>query len=368
MPHVFKRKLHRFIRPFSFLGFLCVCVVILLISYRQLFPYLQFARANSIDITLISNFITGKIPTVRTFKDRMNMVILGIGGEGHEGSDLTDTIIFISIDLLKKDVVSLSIPRDVWIPSMKAKINAAYHYGNEKKENGGFILAKAAVEEVIGIPIQYVTVIDFNNFKRLIDLLGGVDVNVEVTFDDNKYPIEGKENDLCGGDQTFSCRYEHIRFEKGKQSMDGEKALKYVRSRESIGNEGTDYARGKRQQLVINAIKEKITKLIRMKDFNSLIKIAKFVNSVIVTDLTLREKISCADYFLRNKNFSVRKLVLDEGNSLDKKPGYLTNPPIWQYNGAWVLIPRTGDFEEIHSYVACNLDTSACLIKPSSGQ
>ncbi len=112
---------------------------------------------------------------------RTNVLLLGIGGEAQDGADLTDTIIFASIDIKTGDTVMVSIPRDIWSDLLKAKINTAYHYGEERRSGGGFLLARQAVEEVIGQPIHYVFLLDFNAFVEAIDLLGGVEIQVDRT-------------------------------------------------------------------------------------------------------------------------------------------------------------------------------------------
>ena len=179
---------------------------------------------------------------------RTNILLLGAGGAGHEGVDLTDTIIFISTELGSSDTLMLSLPRDIWIPSMRAKINTAYHYGNERRSGGGLVLAKAAVSEILDQPIHYVLLIDFEGFKKAIDLLGGVEIEVDRAFDDYQYPIPGMEEA-----ESEEARYEHLHFEAGKQLMNGERALKYVRSRYAEGEEGTDFARSRRQQRLLLA-------------------------------------------------------------------------------------------------------------------
>ena len=127
-----------------------------------------------------------------------------------------------------------------------------------KKFNGGIGFAKTITAEVVGSPIQYGVVVDFSGFKDVIDALGGIQVNVENSFTDNLYPIAGQENDTCGGDPTFACRYQTITFNSGPQTMNGDTALIFVRSRHAEGDEGTDLAREARQQKVIDAIKSKI--------------------------------------------------------------------------------------------------------------
>lgn len=207
---------------------------------------------------IATSFIFTPETRIRTFNGRTNVMILGKGGEGHAGAELTDTIIFASFKHDEAGVTLVSIPRDIWVPEIRAKLNTAYFWGKQKQEWGGLALTKSLIEEIVGQPVHYGAVIDFLGFKKVIDVVGGINIEVERTFTDEKYPIEGKEDDECGGDPDFICRYQSVTFEKGKQYMDGTTALKFVRSRNAEGEEGTDLARGIRQQKVISAVKEKI--------------------------------------------------------------------------------------------------------------
>ena len=99
------------------------------------------------------------------------------------------------------------------------------------KKRAGFILSKAEVENIIGQPIHYAIVVDFDQFEAVINFLGGVDVIVENSFIDKEFPIAGRENNLCNSDPDYKCRYETISFTKGLTHMNGQTALKFVRSR-----------------------------------------------------------------------------------------------------------------------------------------
>lgn len=188
----------------------------------------------------------------------VNIVLLGKGGGAHDGPNLTDSINIASINLQTKNIILMSLPRDIWSEPLKEKINAAYAIGEAKDPGkGGLILAKAEVGGVIGQTIHYAAVIDFEKFEELINFFGGVDIHVEKSFTDNQFPIPGRENDTCGGDTDYKCRYESLSFQKGMQHMDGETALNFVRSRHGNNDEGSDFARGKRQQKVISAVMAK---------------------------------------------------------------------------------------------------------------
>lgn len=338
---------------------------IVVITWQLLLPVYKFSKQNNFSNKFFASLILNKEPPLKKYQGRTNVVLLGIAGGEHEGADLTDAMIFLSIDYSKKNIVEVSVPRDIWSETLKDKINTAYHYGEDKRKGGGLILAKAIVEEVVGQPVHYAWLIDFSGFKKLVDLAGGIDIFVENSFTDNLYPIQDKEDDFCGGDPTFSCRYEKLQIEKGLQHMDGERALKYVRSRHATGAEGTDFARGRRQQQVIVALKNK---LLQPSFFWQNLKQGKQLFSAFDdttdTDMNLSEQVLFFKTFLRLPQQKIRRLVLDSGDEEKKRKGFLVNPPLWQYNGGWVLVPRTGDFDEIHKYISCNLESPDCSMNP----
>ena len=207
-----------------FLGSLIIVLVLLCSSFYFLAPKLQ---------------------------QNVAILVLGKGGEGHTAPDLTDTMMLVNLNPDSNKVSILSLPRDIWIPAIRAKLNTAYHYGS-------FGLASSSVSSVTGITPNYYVVVDFSLFKDLIDTVGGINVEVANPFTDEKYPIVGKEDDLCNGDKLYKCRYETLHFVQGKQLMNGETALQFVRSRNAVGDEGTDIARERRQQKVIEALKTKL--------------------------------------------------------------------------------------------------------------
>src|SRR5664279_3282734 len=117
---------------------------------------------------------------------RVNILVMGIGGAGHDGPNLSDTMMVMSLDPKTKDVAMLSIPRDLYvkIPGHgSGKINAANAYG-------GPALAEQVVENVIGVPIHYYAVMDFSGFKQAVDAVGGVDINVAAPLYDPEFPCD----------------------------------------------------------------------------------------------------------------------------------------------------------------------------------
>lgn len=301
-------------------AFLLFQFVSFLVNKTQLSYYKDLAKA----------FIVAPTDELSTFDNRVNILILGKGGPNHTAGDLTDTMLFASLNLKDGNVFLLSLPRDIWVSSLRAKLNSAYYWGNQKTPGGGLILAKSEVEKIVGVPINYGVVFDFGAFKEVIDVLGGIQVDVENSFVDEKFPIVGRENDLCDGDKTYACRYETLRFEKGVQTMDGETALKFVRSRNAQGDEGTDIAREARQQRVIAGVKKALSDSKTFLDYQKLRKLLAVLNSSIETDL------NSVDLTVLARKAASGKI--QDSEIIPEK--FLLNPPISRsYDNQYVFVP-----------------------------
>jgi polyisoprenyl-teichoic acid--peptidoglycan teichoic acid transferase len=281
---------------------------------------------------------------------RVNLLILGVGGGTHEGFDLTDTILFVSTNINTGDTVLVSIPRDIWVASSKSKINATYHYGEERQPGtGGLISAKAAVTEIINQPVDYAAVIDFSTFTKFIDTIGGVDVSVDRTFDDLDYPIAGKEDDLCSGDPDVRCRYEHVHFDQGLQHMDGTTALKFVRSRHSTDpEEGSDFARSRRQEKVISAIKAKLISPEIIKRPHIYEDLITLLSQSVKTDIPQTAYYNLFKLGLKVKDQTLRTAALTD-------PDQLYHPDISsEFDNQWVLLPKTDLTASVSAFLVPN--------------
>lgn len=263
-----------------------------------------------------------------------NILLLGIGDAGHDGPNLTDTMIVASIKPASPSAIFLlSVPRDIYLDSLEGKINSAYF----KNLNA----AQMAVTEVTGLPIHYSISMDFSAFEKIIDILGGVNINVERTFDDYDYPVDRKEMDSCDGDPEFRCRYQHLHFNAGSQHFDGATALKFVRSRHAEGEEGTDFARSKRQQLVIKAVQTKIFSNETLLNPKKILSIYGELKSHVDTNFDLSHPDELFKLALKYKNAQIKNIFLDT-NLLD-------NPPE-DYRG-WILLPKDGSWNEVHKFI-----------------
>lgn len=273
---------------------------------------------------------------------RTNILVLGADRRDTESNVfLTDTILVASIGRVEGNAVLISLPRDLWVetPSgYRSKINAVY-------ANGGPNELMQVVEDVLGLPIHYYGVVDFKIFEDSIDILGGIDVNVENSFTDYYYPIAGKEN------APLNERYETISFEQGLQTMNGETALKYVRSRKGDNNEGTDFARSKRQQNVISAIKDKVVSLDTLLDISKIKELYDTYSTNVDTDIDF---ITLQQFYLLSQQVDIagiKSVVLDD-RSAAEEGGLLYAPQDTElYGGAYVLVPKSGDYSQMHAYV-----------------
>lgn len=313
----------------------------------------------------------------------INILLLGTGGGKHAGPDLTDTIIFASVDPDKNRVTLVSIPRDLWITDLNARINTAYSSAEAKRKGGGILLANAVVKKVVNHTIDYTVRIDFDGFVQIVDILEGIDIDVQSAFDDYKYPITGKENDSCGYSdddikafiatasaeidiqEKFICRYKHLHFDKGMTHMDGQTALEFVRSRHAEGSDGTDFSRSKRQEQVIKRVMDKVFSINFFLNPAKVISVYNALRGNIDTNIKEEEIDDFIKLAGKMRGARIESVVLDYGDKQKGRSGLLVNPPISSgYENQWVLIPRIGnnDFSEIQKYVECEIKVGNCPI------
>lgn len=272
----------------------------------------------------------------------------------------TDTIIIASFNKNTASASLLSVPRDLWIniPGFKTvlpqqgRINSVMALGDQfGYPQGGMSLLAKVLENDLGTPIHYWIRVDFDAFEKTIDAVDEVDVFVENSFTDYLYPIYGQENNDCGGsDPEYLCRFKKVSFEKGLQHMNGETALEYARSRHALGIEGSDFSRAKRQQKVIMALKDKI---LSSDTFFDLGKI-KSLYAVMTDKQNVSANIDVSDlplFYSLGQKFSLieaKSYVLDNSDNPDS---LLYHPSMDQFGGAWVLLPRGGNFNKIKEFI-----------------
>lgn len=308
------------------------------------------------------------------------IALLGYGGAGHQGGSLTDTMIVARIDPRRQTIHLISVPRDIWVslPTGSTqtqqgwKLNAAFAIGNDDASyphkpseftgpGAGARLAEYALKQVTGVPIVNVVAVNFYGFVKAIDTLGGIEVEVDHTFDDYWYPLEGKQNESCGFspediqamtatlsgtklEEQFGCRYEHLHFDAGQQTMDGETALKFVRSRHGE-QDGNDFGRSARQRKVVLAVRDKVFQI------NFLPKAIPFITNLasnIQTDLSLSDWQQYLSKAEELRSYEVINLALTDKTVL--KAGRSSN-------GQFILLPQEAtnsddvDWSSVHAWL-----------------
>ncbi len=269
-----------------------------------------------------------------------NILLLGVGGEGHDGGTLTDTMMVASIDQKNKMVPILSIPRDLYVENdllgWGTRLNSIVEFVTEETgdpEQGIEELTKE-IEDILDIEIHYYAKIDFQGFTEVVDALGGIDVYVDKDIYDATYPAPT--------DSSFL--YDPFVLAAGPQRLDGETALKYARSRHTT----SDFDRARRQQQIMTAVKDQATSLgvllspEKIKDTYSAIS-QNFESNLSLTELLTLT--GMADDFSSEQ--IVTEVLNDEAN---KTGGFLYTPDREEYGGAFVLVPYSGDFAEIQTF------------------
>lgn len=285
-------------------------------------------------------------------KDRLNILLLGVGGDGHDGAQLSDTIIVASIDTKNKKVAMLSIPRDLAYPLGEGrfeKINAVQAYFERDYPGEGATRTAQAFATLLEMPIDHVVRIDFSGFADFINALGGIDVKVENSFTDSQFPTdESGPNPYHWTTATFT---------KGVEHMDGRRALTFARSRHGNNGEGSDFARSRRQQIVILAVREKLLRLDTVGDPRKLAALYSAIANHLQSDLTPWEAMKLAPLF---KDFSTKDLTM---HVLDDAPGHeLVSANV---NGAFMLFPRKPDWSEIREIAQNPFQTTSTASVPN---
>lgn len=302
---------------------------------------------------------------------RINILLLGMRGENVPGGGtLADTIMVVSIKPETNQVSFLSIPRDLYVdnPNLgaKSKINAVYSYGQQDGKSNGIGGMKEVVGKVVGQEIHYAIVLNFKGFVDLIDKLGGIEVSLDKPFEEAMqfneervcdsyvftkptgnfeykyhtrkdgskyvaatYKLCTNPNVECGGD---------FKLPAGEQTLSGEKALCYARSRVT----SSDFDRARRQQVIIEKIIQKATSVGVLTDFEKMNGMAEILGDNLKTDLELWELKRL--YEMQQKMQSPEKTQKVLENSAEG----LLYAPAETKGAGYILLPIGNNYDKIN--------------------
>ncbi len=252
-------------------------------------------------------------------QDPVNILLLGIDQRpGEKGYYRTDTMILLHINPKTGDVGMISFPRDLWVQVpgyWETRINSAHVIGDAKQyPGGGPALAKKTVENLIGQPVDYYVRINFEGFRKLLEEIGCIDIDVPKLIDDPTFP-----------DDNYG--YDPLYLEPGHYCMDADLALKYARTR----HVDSDFGRMQRQQQVIMAVKDKVLSTGELPHLVSRAPaLLNILSDSIQTDMPLSKMIALTNV-ARNLNLdNMRRLIIDVN---------MVEPTITE-KGAAVLMPK----------------------------
>lgn len=284
----------------------------------------------------------------------VTMMLVGYGGNGHAGEWLTDTILLLRYDPKAKTIMQLNVPRDLYVyipyggknngkwskinnilPSImdwdkptQDSLDPRYRWtDSQKKFDSGINLLADTVETVVGFRVDYWATMSFEGFRRFIDAMGGVQVQVERYFIDYKYPRN--DND------QIDAGYKTVEFYPGMQRLSGERAIQYARSRysETPGEMG-DFARSKRQMNLISAVR------IQALKENLILKSLDYMQALqgqIRFSLSFGDIVGLANYFNSSEGKSLLNDVKFDSRVLNDK--FLENKTL---GDSYILVPTEG--------------------------
>jgi LCP family protein required for cell wall assembly len=260
-----------------------------------------------------------------------------------DGNILTDSIMLASFDIKQLRLTQISFPRDLWIDRYKTRINALYFYGHDKDPQKPTAFPKQVVEEITGVSIQHVVVLNLETVAKVIDALGGIDVQIDRSFTDEQFPRAGVDVTTVH-DPKFL--YETVSFTQGVERMNGARALVFIRSRHSKDLiEGSDEARIQRQQKVIQAMMARVMSPGIVKDPAKLGALYRLYSTTFSSAIPFNQVVAIGHALVQQgleskeglSTLQIKKATLSiRENGHD---GVLIHPDPRKYAGQWLYIP-----------------------------
>jgi len=267
---------------------------------------------------------------------RINVLLLGMRGANMPGGGLlADSIMVATLDTEKNKAGLISVPRDLYVQipgtGQRGKINSVYSYWESGERGQGIGKMEEMMETITGLKINRTVVINFNGFRQMIDAVGGIDVRMPKGFAETQQFVEGNE---CGGSFVLPI---------GTNHLNGEKALCYARSRVQTN----DFDRSKRQQAVLQALKEKMASLGTLADFGKLNNILNIVGENVKTNFSPDEMKGFFDQYGQMKDAEISQLFFE-----NSEKGLLKVPEAGTGLG-YVLVPIAGQDNYSQMREAC---------------
>jgi polyisoprenyl-teichoic acid--peptidoglycan teichoic acid transferase len=283
---------------------------------------------------------------------RVNILLAGNSADdvGHNGAELTDSIMLISIDTNKNKAFMLSIPRDLWVQipdDGHAKINSVYVVGkaNEFKESGypegGMGQLEQVVSEAFDMPIHYYALVNYNALRQAVDAVGGVDLTVRSE----------DPRGLYDPNIDWTTRGPLVKLTNGRHHLNGRQALNLARARgdayNSYGFAQSDFVRTEHQRQLIVALKNKAVSAGTLSNPSKLTSLFDAIGGNVKTDIQVDEIRRLYDLMKKIDSSNIKSLGLNDANGKSLLASYASP------QGQSALIPTAGvdDYSEIQGFL-----------------
>jgi polyisoprenyl-teichoic acid--peptidoglycan teichoic acid transferase len=301
------------------------------------------------------------IPTNSTVTGRVwNILLLGSDNDQKFNFPdvLTQVMMVVHIDTIHDTVMMLSIPRDSWVyvPEVGGmhKIDQAFALGAEQNNSfeNGVRLARLTIEKDYGIPIDRYAWVGLDGFSKVIDTLGGIDIDVTHPIVDDAYPED------TGNSANTPYNYQRLYLTPGPQHLDGEQALEYVRSRHAdlVG----DLGRTQRQQQVLEALKQRL-KLTTV--LTSIPRLLADMSGYLYTDISEQELLGFALFGRTFPSNQIQHITLGPGLSNQDYGDEATVYDPSAGAGQDVIIPRCQNIQPVINRLFGLGNAQSCNVK-----
>jgi LCP family protein required for cell wall assembly len=284
---------------------------------------------------------------------RVNILIAGNSSDdvGHDGADLTDSIMIASINTKNNTMFLLSVPRDLYVDipgTGYQKINDAYVAGQADNfsatgyPNGGMGQLEQIVSQDFGIPIDYYALIDYSALRDAVNAVGGISVNIQSS----------DPRGLYDPSIDFVTHGPLVKLTNGIHELNGEQALDLARARGdtygSYGYADSDFTRTQNQQLMVLALKSKAETAGVLSNPAKLASLADAIGNNVHTDFSLSEVHRLYDLTKDISPSNTKTLTLNNINGTDYLANYTTD------DGEDALIPAAGedDYSQIQALLS----------------
>lgn len=289
---------------------------------------------------------------------RVNILLAGNSADdpGHNGANLTDSIMIVSLDTRNNKAFLLSVPRDLWVDipgEGHAKINETYNDGqlNHFKESGypdgGMGLLAKVIQANLGVSTQYYALVDYNALMQAVDAVGGVNFTVK----------SADPRGLYDPNIDYSTHGPLVKLTNGSHHLSGEQALDLARARgdsvRAYGFPMSDFDRTQHQRQLLVALKNKASSAGTLANPAKLSSLSDAIGNNVKTDFSSSEVKRLYDLSQQINSNNITSLGLNDAEGKNLLGSYT-------YRGQSALIPALGvdDYSDIQAYIRRQLSSN----------